>query len=510
MSALATLTSRLTLPYQRGAEFVAIPLGADAGGATPFAPYNFAEYRARWGQDPSSPFYVIAPRADVAGDDLVLTFAYTFGGAQTTTLTVPRSTRAGTDFPIPLAPGADATLRLNSLTVAPALGVAGQNAWDVVALLGTTARLVWLLGAEKDALVRVRQDVRNVRFVNSSFAAGLDALGKDLRVPRFPPRPYSPDDATIALWHLDEVPNGGAVMTVADEATPGHPGTVAGAVAGITAKYGTGFTFVASGSAITIAPSSDFHVPASGELTVEAFVTTGTPNDATPRAIVIRRAAETAAGSNTPGWSLCVVNAHGINANVLFALCDGTNEVRLFADLSIADARFHHVAGIIDRGRQRARLFVDGEQLATAPIDQITAIAPPDGVRLGSSAAGNNFAGTIDEVRISRVARATFHPALGEDDEAYRARLRIFRRWVLPTPANVIAMINATAPFPADPAPYILVEANQPTQVADVPCELYRRHSSSAPRSRLTAPRRATKRWRGRRPTIRGSILRST
>ena len=38
MTALATLAGRLTLPYQRGAEYAAIPLGADAAGATPFPP----------------------------------------------------------------------------------------------------------------------------------------------------------------------------------------------------------------------------------------------------------------------------------------------------------------------------------------------------------------------------------------------------------------------------------------------------------------------------------------
>jgi hypothetical protein len=167
-----------------------------------------------------------------------------------------------------------------------------------------------------------------------------------------------------------------------------------------------------------------------------------------------------------------VVNARGFDANIIFALSDGAIEIRLFADLSIADGKFHHVAGIVDRTRKRARLFIDGVQRATAAIDALGAVAPPDGVRFGSTAAGNNLSGTIDEVRISRVARTTFHPALGEDDEAYRARLRIFRRWVLPTPANVIAMINEAGPLLVDPAPYILVEKNQPTQVAQCPVRI--------------------------------------
>ena len=473
MSALETLSSRLTLPYRRGAEFAAVPLGADAGGVTPFSPYDFAEYRSRWGQDPTAPFYVIAPRMDVASDDLVLTVAYTFGGAHTATLTIPRATRAGTGFPIPLASGADSTLRLNSLTVAPSLGIAGRDAWEVVVLLGTIAKLLWILSAEKDALARVRQDVLKMRFVESAFGDGLDGLGKDMRVPRFPPRPYSVDDSTIALWHLDELASTGPI---ADQATPAHPGTVQSApnvIAGAPGKYGTGFGFLAAGGAITIAASADFDIAANADATIEAFFKTDIPGDQAPRAIVVRRAAETIAGSTTPGWSLCVVNARGFNANILFALCDGTLEVRLFADLSAADGRFHHAAGIVDRTRTRARLFVDGVQRATAPIDALGAVAPPDGVRLGSTAAAtNNLSGTIDEVRISRVARATFHPALGEDDDAYRARLRIFRRWVLPTPANVIAMINEAAPFPHDPAPYVLIETNQQTQVAESPVRI--------------------------------------
>ena len=467
MSALETLASRLTLPYRRGAEFAAVALGPDVAGVTQVPFYDFSDYRARWGEDPSEPTYIIAPRGDVGGDDLDLTVGYTLESPQTVMLTIPRATRAGTGFALPLPLGASAALRLTTLSVAPRLAISGNAAWEVVMLLGTIAKLVWILGQEKDALARVRQDVRSTRFVRSAFGGGLDALGKDMRVPRFPPRPYSPDEATVALWHLDELPNGGPVTIVADQATPAHAGTVAAAIAGAPGKYGTAFAFSAAGSAITVAPSADFDIPANGDATIEAFVRVNVPSDATPRAILARRASETAAGSNIPGWSLCAVNARGFNANALFALCDGTREVRLFADLSLADGKYHHVAGMVDRSRARARLFVDGVQQATAPTEGFGAIAPPDAVRLGSTVGGNNFSGAIDEVRISRVARSTFHPALGEDDDAYRARLRIFRRWLEPNPAAIIDMINQAAPLPVDPAPFVLVEANRLTQVAE-------------------------------------------
>jgi Concanavalin A-like lectin/glucanases superfamily len=476
MSALAALAGRLTLPYSRGAEFLPLTLGTDAGGATAIAPYDFHEYRARWGQDPLAPAYVIRLRQDVAGDDLELTLNYSFFGNMTTQLTIPHGTRAGTGFCIPLPADVDATLRFTSLSVSPRLASAGKDTWEIVALLGTIAKLIWLIGAEKATLARVRSDTRDMRFVERAFGAGLDALGRDMRVPRFPPRPYSIDGQTIALWHLDELANGGPVTTVVDQTTlpgaAGHPGSVAGALAGAPGKFGTGFNFPASGGTITVASSANFDIAANADATIEAFVSAVIPADATPRAIVVRRAAETAGGSNTLGWSLCVVNARGFNANILFALCDGVREVRIFADTGIADNMFHHIAGMIDRAHQRARLFVDGVQRATAPIDALGAIAPPDDVRMGSTAAGNLLAGSIDEVRLSRVARTSFHPALGEDDEAYRARLRIFRRWVIPTPANLIAMVNEAAPLGSDPAPYVLIEANQPVQVAECPMRI--------------------------------------
>ncbi|MDR3470659.1 MAG: hypothetical protein P4M09_03055 [Devosia sp.] len=483
MSALATLTDRLTLPYKRGAEFASIPLGADdAAGTTAFAAHDFAEYRARWGENPASVTYVIAPLQDVNGDDLLLTLDYKWGGADAiATMLVPRGTRAGTGLVMPLPANADAGLKLVSLAVVPKPDGAGQDAWEVMALLGTIARLVWLLGAEKDGIARTGQDVRNSRFVKTAFAAGLDALGQDLRVARFPPRPYSLDADTVALWHLDELP---PTTTIADEITQfdgagnvvvaGNPGIIAGAIAGVPGRYGTGFGFAAAGDGTSIAvpASADFDIAAGSDATIEAFVS-APAGDATPRVVVARRAAETAAGAaNMPGWSLSLVKARGFDANILFALCDGTREIRLFADVSIADGGFHHVAGILDRGRGQARLFVDGVQRTTAPVAGLGAIAPPDDIRFGSTAAGNALGGTIDEVRISRVARRTFHPALGEDDDAYRARLRLFRRWVLPTAANMIAMVNEAAPLPADPAPYELIETNQLTQTVELPLRI--------------------------------------
>ena len=135
-------------------------------------------------------------------------------------------------------------------------------------------------------------------------------------------------------------------------------------------------------------------------------------------------------------------------------------------------------------------------------------MAPPDGVRFGSTAGGNGFGGAIDEVRISRVARTTFHPALGEDDDAYRARLRIFRRWVLPTPANLVAMINEAAPLKRSGA--VRHRGDQPDRRSR--CSLRyascRRRWPRARQSHSTAPPPRTRPSRAR-PTMPASIRRS-
>src|SRR5215475_2512802 len=283
MSALDTLIPRWTLPYRRGAEFMTVPLGADAAGATQIGPYDFREYRALWGEDPRNPAYVIVTRDDLVGDDYTLTLNYSLNAQSSiVTVTAPNGSRAGTGFCVPIPIGADSSLRLTALTVAPKLPGAAKDAWDIIALLGNTAKLTWILSTGKDELATVRSDVRNMRFVDRAFAAGLDSLGADMRVPRFPPRPYSPDDETIGLWHLDELPNGGSVTQVIDQSPSGHNGTVNGAP---------------TGAAIVVSASPDFNIGPTAEATIEAFVAAVAPTDNFPRAVVARRSAETPTGS---------------------------------------------------------------------------------------------------------------------------------------------------------------------------------------------------------------------
>ncbi|HEX8118197.1 MAG TPA: hypothetical protein VF521_13060, partial [Pyrinomonadaceae bacterium] len=58
-NSLQTMTGVLTAPYRRGAETLALALGATRDGWTAVEPYDFAEYEARYHASPPAPRYVL-------------------------------------------------------------------------------------------------------------------------------------------------------------------------------------------------------------------------------------------------------------------------------------------------------------------------------------------------------------------------------------------------------------------------------------------------------------------
>ena len=343
--------------------------------------------------------------------------------------------------------------------------------------LGTIAKLVWLLSVEKDQLGRVRGDVRAMRFVNSAFAAGLDALGKDMHVSRFPPRPYSYHDVTIALWHLDEIPNGGPVTTVVDQSTrpgfAGHPGTVAGAIAGVPGKFGTGFAFLASGSAITAASSPEFDIAATADATIEAFVAPGIPPNTTPSAILVRRERP----KPRPKYAHTRLVA-------LRRQC-----ARLQCERSFCVVRWHEGGSHLRRCGDRGR-WLPSRRGDRRPHTQ----ARPAFRRWRST---GDSARSMHSVQSRRpMPSGSDRPPAGMSERHHRrsAHLAGCARDLPPCIGRGRrGLSRASADFPAlgaadagerdchgqrgrtarnDPAPYVLVEANQPTQVAECPVRI--------------------------------------
>ncbi len=460
--AAQTMTKLLTQPYRRGGETLDVPLGADAAGFTAIPAYEFRQYHARYGQEPPAPKYVIYPLVDIPDAGIDLDIRFTQGGPeQSTTVRIPGGTFAGTSFAIPTPDHADASLVLTRFAQVPVpLPGAGQQNFAIVALLGNISKLAWVMGWEKDQIRKNMEDVERQRHVSSAHGASLDALGADLRVPRFPPRAYSFDSDTLALYHLDGVVANLGV--VADETSrfglPGHPAVNQNGLSGVQAKFGTGFRFPGSGGTgnIEIPSSPSFDLPSNASFTAELFLKA---DSNTAPALVLGKGTLDATGVLTsPGWSLMQGTFRGIPNNVRWAGNDGANQFEVFADLNLADSQFHHLAGVLDRGSQQARFYVDGVVQNVAGIANVGTLTNAQTIRAGRSATGHQFSGIVDELRLSSVARASFDPVLGEGDSGYRQRLAIFRRWQLPTAADVLQTINSLVQINGQPDSFVLIE----------------------------------------------------
>jgi len=468
------MTGLLTVPYRRGAETLVIPLGADGNNGTSVAAYDFKEYHARYGADPAEPKYVLFLKNDLGRDPLEIEVDFSFQGAeQTTSFKIPPRSFTKTSFVIPLPPKANATLRLLRFRQRPQpLSGTGADNFGILALLGNVSKLTWVLGWEKDQIGQHLRDVQQQRRRDLAHGFSLDILGEDLRVPRFPSREYSFDPETIALYHLnDAVANNGIVL---DETTrfglAGHSGINANAQNLAIGKFGNGFRFPGpnGNGAITIANHADFDLPANRSFTVEAFVNADATDDqaAPPRVIVLKGQVNNAGALTSAGWSLSIANFRGIANNVRWAVFDGIQPIEIFGDLNIADGKFHHLAGALDRTSRRARLFVDGEERASNDISALGALTNAEIIRIGRSAVGHSLSGVVDEVRLSKVVRTDFHPALGEGDDAYRQRLGIFERWLLPTPDGLLAAINGLVHINGEAESFVLIENDRPSASA--------------------------------------------
>ena len=456
------MTALLTRPYQRGGETLDIPLGADAAGFTAIPSYTFREYRARYGEDPALPRYVVYPLTNIPGEGTDLDIRFTQGGPeQSVTIHLPGGTLAGTSVAIPTPAGANASLVLTRFRQSPApLPGTGQQNFGIVALLGNIAKLAWVLGWEKDQIRINMQDVARQRHVALAHGASLDALGADLRVPRFPPRPYSFDTSTLALYHLDSVVANAGV--VADDTTrfglPGNPGVNQNCVSGVTAKFGNGFRIPGPGATgnVEIPSAALFDLPAAANFTAEIFLKAAA--SAAPALVMGKGTLDNSGSLTGPGWSLMLGPFRDVPNNLRWAGSDGANQFVAFADLNLADSQFHHIAAVIDRASARAILYVDGVVLNATSIAALGALTNAQTIRIGRSTVGHQLSGVFDEIRFSSIARQSFDPVLREDDNSYRQRLAIFRRWQSPTPADVLQTINSAVQINGQPDSFVLIE----------------------------------------------------
>ncbi|MFD7644511.1 LamG-like jellyroll fold domain-containing protein [Kitasatospora sp. NPDC059795] len=447
---LDVMAGGLTPAYARGLERLALPLTAGTDGVLEPQYDGLSAYRSRWGRDPEAPRHLLAP-AHTCAEPTTVRVTFTRSTAPGTTqehadVTFPAGWPGGDQLAVEL-PGTAAEfgpgLRITGLAPQPPAPT-GPEDWQLTALLGTLARLLWTIGRDHQDLDRRAADVARQRFAQHARGAGLDLLGQDLGAPRFPPQRHEPDVHTLALLHLAgpaPVDASGhldpARTTVTGNARPGRPG-----------RFGPAFGFGPPGGAVTVTDLPDL----TADFTVEAVVrpdrtVTG------PGAVLARRDPPSSSGPPR-GWSLALGTWRGIDHNLRFTVSDGTADTDLFADLDLADGRFHHLAATLRRSGPGAdaRLYLDGAEVNRVPIAKLGPLTSgqPLVIGTGHETAGGSttdapYLGLVEEVRISDLARTSFAPVTGESDEQYRDRLAIFQSWLLPTPDNLQDALNRLA-----------------------------------------------------------------
>jgi len=488
---LDTMRGGLTPVYRRGMETLTLAFGVTApDGTTAIDAYDFATYQQLYdGLLPQSPRYMLAPRSS-AGDPVTVRFWFTRGPSlpeDRVDVQLPAGWPAGRTVAVPIpgdAAGITSRLRLTRFQPQPPASQSAQD-WQIVALLGNLVKLLWVIGAEHEELTGQAADVAAQRNAGAAHGFSLDLLGSDLGVPRFPPTPYTFDDATLALYHLDDlpVPPAPEVTTVLDDRSrfqsTSHPGQNNGAHSGRAGRFAGAFEFLENQTSISIKHSPDFVLGAGAPFTVEAIIKPDRTTTATGAVIAKRSPLNAAAG---PGWALTVGSFRGIDHNLRFSLSDGTKEVEVFADLDLGDGVFHHVACVIDQrqGPPAATLavvYVDGVPAVQQRVDPLGSLTSADPILIGygqelvgNTLVGSQYVGLVDEVRISKVARSSFNPVIGEGDNHYRRRLQVFQRWLLPTPSTLTAVLNEMAgPVAGDPNPFIVDETTDPLVIGTLP-----------------------------------------
>ncbi|MFI9047317.1 LamG-like jellyroll fold domain-containing protein [Streptomyces sp. NPDC053427] len=459
---LDVLRGGLTPVYDRGMERVTLPLRSDGSGGLRPADDGSRAYRDRWGRTPDAPRYLLAPTRDTA-EPLTVRVAFrrrTGGPEEETEVRFPAGWPGGDTIAVELPGRADEftdELRITALRPHPPAPRAADD-WQLTALLGNLAKLLWVIGRDYQDLGRRLTEVAAQRNATTARGAGLDLLGQDLGAPRFPARPYSWDADTVALYHLDDTPPDGTANIVPNVAdigarfgAPDHHGVNHGAEAGRTGRFSFAFGFTAPNSSITVSDHSDFAVAPGADLTAEAVVR---PDHTTTDtgAVLTKRARLD--DDTVPGWSLAIGTFRGIDHNLRLSLGDGTAQVRLFADRDLGDGCFHHLAAVVRRTPDGTAvgLHLDGTQVARAVVPELGALTSIEPLVIGhgqetspDGPAPAQYHGLIEEVRISRIARTSFDPVTGEGDDHYRRRLHIFQRWLVPTPDALQDGLNRTA-----------------------------------------------------------------
>ena len=233
----------------------------------------------------------------------------------------------------------------------------------------------------------------------------------------------------------------------------------------ITAPHQSCLPVPGTPTSIEIPGSPEFALDVATSFTIEAIIKPDPTLDNYPRAIAASRSSALREGepnADEAGWALSLDRYGYIPNNLRWTLGDAAGHVvTVTAGLDLGDGSFHHVAGVLDRDAGTALLFVDGVETGKAAIGALGIATGPQAIVLGNDPGFDApYSGIIDEVRISRVARRSFHPVLGESDARYRRRLALFERYRIPcseTLGRAVAIISQPTNASADEGTKLLL-----------------------------------------------------
>ena len=111
-------------------------------------------------------------------------------------------------------------------------------------------------------------------------------------------------------------------------------------------------------------------------------------------------------GGTNVGWTLRINNQD----KPVFFLADGTNAIYVQSNTAITEGTWYHLAGVIDRSTNEAKLYVNGELKGTESIASLGSLDTNIDLRIGqwnnTNSANAFWHGQIDDVRLWNEARS--------------------------------------------------------------------------------------------------------
>jgi flagellin-like protein len=204
--------------------------------------------------------------------------------------------------------------------------------------------------------------------------------------------PYVPDSNTVLLLHFDG--------DMKDASGQGNDGSCTSCPESVSGIFGGAYKFDGVNNLVNVSSSGD--IDSLGQpgisYSVELWFNSSVRADQS-----LTEKWETSASY---AWALRGPLT-SLAGGMTFNIYDGTNGIYVDASATAYDdEQWHHIAGIRDASAGKIRLYVDGKMIGET-ADTLGDVSNPGNFPVGARklAGVKNFAGTIDEVRISRVAR---------------------------------------------------------------------------------------------------------